>query len=114
MSLIRSGVRRIRTRCGICVGVTLIGIGIGLPASGFTCLPWSAMIWTGKGASNATSNFILPILVYIAQQSWEAIPYQANAFGIQNLYRTRVPKSRQFILESRSSSFWIVFAEIQY
>ncbi|CAM6095521.1 unnamed protein product [Calypogeia fissa] len=88
---------------GFSVGVTLIGIGVGLPASGFTCLPWNAMIWTGKGASNATSNFILPTLVYIAQQSWEAISYQANEFdrGIQNLYRTQVPKSRQFILESR-------------
>lgn len=84
---------------GFSVGVTLIGIGVGLPASGLTCLPFDALMWTGKGASSLTFNHAIPALAFGAKQSWQAMALQSAALekGVQRFCEIEVPKGREFM-----------------
>ncbi|KAG6548987.1 hypothetical protein Mapa_009429 [Marchantia paleacea] len=84
---------------GFSVGVTLIGVGVGLPASGLTCLPFNTLMWTGKEASNLTFNHAIPALAFGVKQSWEAVALQSAALekGVQRFCEIEVPKGREYM-----------------
>ncbi|KAL3694561.1 hypothetical protein R1sor_008212 [Riccia sorocarpa] len=84
---------------GFSVGVTLIGVGVGLPASGLTCVPYDTLLWTGRGASNLTFNYALPALVLSLRQCGETIALRSASLekGFQRFLEAETSKGRKLI-----------------
>lgn len=60
---------------GFSVGVTLVGFGVGLPASGLTCVPYNVVSATGNGMIEFAKYNAFPAIAHIAGLGWEyAIP----------------------------------------
>eukprot|EP01018_Ginkgo_biloba_P031173 Gb_36133 [translate_table: standard] len=51
---------------GFSVGVTLVGVGVGLPASGLTCVPYNAVSATGYGMFDFAKYNAVPSIVHLA------------------------------------------------
>ncbi|KAJ7227809.1 hypothetical protein O6H91_05G054100 [Diphasiastrum complanatum] len=66
---------------GFSVGVTFVGVGIGLPASGMTNLPMNAMSHASNGIFNFTTQHAVPAVENAAKQGWEAVSLHASGFG---------------------------------
>ncbi|KAL2633183.1 hypothetical protein R1flu_004662 [Riccia fluitans] len=84
---------------GFSVGVTLIGVGVGLPASGLTCLPYDTLTWTGRGASNLTFNYAIPALALSLKQCGETLALQSASLGqgFQRFCASEIPKGKKLI-----------------
>ncbi|CAK9229678.1 unnamed protein product [Sphagnum troendelagicum] len=61
---------------GLSIGVTFLGIGIGLPASGLTCIPCDLVAGAGEKVLGLTSTWIAPVMVGLASQAWESVCHQ--------------------------------------
>ncbi|KAH9288321.1 hypothetical protein KI387_032438, partial [Taxus chinensis] len=61
---------------GFSVGVTFVGFGIGLPASGLTSVPYNAVSATGYGMIDFAKYNAVPAITHIAGLGWDyAIPH---------------------------------------
>jgi len=57
---------------GINMGVTLVGIGIGLPASGLTCVPCNVVTGAGQRV-HEMGTWMAPIVFSLAMQTWKSM-----------------------------------------
>lgn len=62
---------------GFSVGLTFIGFGIGLPASGLTCLPYNALTFVTREAFNF-ARLAAPVVVDAGNQGLRSISHQAS------------------------------------
>lgn len=67
---------------GFSVGVTLVGCGVGLPASGLTCVPCDAMLCASGGLFDFTRARLLPAMLSRARQGWTSFTHQASSLEL--------------------------------
>ncbi|KAG6555364.1 hypothetical protein Mapa_002590 [Marchantia paleacea] len=74
---------------GFSVGITLIGVGVGLPAvSGITCLPYNLLMFTANEARRVTSSHVIPVLKCSLERTWTALVVRSSSIesGVQDRY----------------------------
>lgn len=84
---------------GFSVGVTLVGFGVGLPASGLTCVPYNVVSATGNGMIEFAKYNAFPAIAHIAGLGWEyAIPRVSDLerMAHKRLLKLRIGSSLQW------------------
>ncbi|OAE35026.1 hypothetical protein AXG93_3104s1050 [Marchantia polymorpha subsp. ruderalis] len=74
---------------GFSVGITLIGVGVGLPVvSGITCLPYKLFLLAADEALRVTSSHVIPILKFRLEQTWTALVVRSSSLesGVRDRY----------------------------
>ncbi|KAL2635087.1 hypothetical protein R1flu_006566 [Riccia fluitans] len=64
---------------GFNVGVTLIGFGLGFPATGLTLLPYKFFLWTSKDTHRKAGVHVIPTLIFSAHQYLNTLIFRGLA-----------------------------------
>eukprot|EP00249_Psilotum_nudum_P009190 c21767_g1_i1 orf=545-1042(+) len=62
---------------GFSVGVTFLGFGVGLPASGLTCLPYNAVACVSCEAFEFARSAV-PVVASMAKEGWSSLYFHAS------------------------------------
>nr|PNR34034.1 hypothetical protein PHYPA_023850 [Physcomitrium patens] len=73
---------------GLSMGVTLVGVGVGLPASGLACVPCNVVTGAGQGVRQMT-RVIAPMVSSFASRTWQAMDTKISMLDHQLRLRSQ-------------------------